>query len=145
VHHSARNMFDLVADVERYPEFVPLCAGLRINKRIEHDDRVELICDMTVAYKVLNETFTCQVMLNESARTIEVKYLDGPFRRLDNIWTFAPLDKNLCDVGFFIEYEFSSRAFQLVAGAVFDRAFHKFSAAFEARADRIYGVNRQRV
>lgn len=141
VHHSAKNMFDLVADVERYPEFVPLCAALKIKTQTPHDDHVELICDMKVAYKMLNETFTCQVKLNEGVRRIQARYLDGPFRQLDNIWSFKPVDGQVCDINFFIEYEFNSRAFQLVAGAVFDKAFHKFSEAFEARADKIYGVN----
>ena len=143
VHHSAENMFALVADVERYPEFVPLCSGLRIIRRSEQDDAEILICDMTAAYKAFSETFRCQVMLKDDHSMIHVKYLDGPFRTLDNIWSFAPTASDQCDVRFFIEYEFRSRALQLVAGAVFDRGFQKFAGAFETRADQVYGTNRQ--
>ncbi len=143
VYHSAQNMFDLVADVEHYPEFVPLCAGLRIKDRVQSGDSEKLICDMTAAYKVFSETFTCQVKLENATNTIFVNYLDGPFRKLENVWSFEPLGEKTCNVKFFIEYEFRSRALQLVAGAVFDRAFRKFAEAFEMRADRIYGVNRQ--
>lgn len=140
VRHSASDMFDLVADVECYPEFVPLCSGLTVLKREEHDDHILLICKMKVAYKIISEVFRCQVTLKKDSSEIHVKYLDGPFRRLDNIWRFEELEPDLCNVRFFIEYEFRSRPFQLVAGAVFDKAFHKFSEAFEARADQVYGV-----
>jgi len=143
VRHSARNMFDLVGDVERYPEFVPLCSHLRIRDRQEDDEHTVLICDMTAAYKAFSDTFACQVTLKGDNSAIMVKYLDGPFRSLDNVWRFEALDETSCNVGFFIEYEFRSRALQLVAGAVFDRAFEKFAEAFEARADRVYGTGRR--
>lgn len=143
VQHSAQAMFELVADVERYPLFVPLCQSLRVRKRMETgEDLTTLIADMTVAYKVIRETFTSRVTLNRTHQRILVEYLDGPFSRLENNWTFTPVTAEVCDVGFFIDYEFKSRALGLLMGAMFDTAFHKFAAAFERRADLIYASAR---
>ncbi|GKX33697.1 MAG: ubiquinone-binding protein [Rhizobiaceae bacterium MnEN-MB40S] len=138
VGHTPQNMFDLVADVERYPEFLPLCEALRIRKQKERDGKTLLIADMTVGYKAIRETFTSQVLLDPDNKVIDVKYLDGPFRYLDNRWTFHDA-KIGCDVGFYIEYEFKSRMLGLVMGSMFDRAFCTFAEAFERRADEIYG------
>jgi coenzyme Q-binding protein COQ10 len=139
VAHSAEDMFALVADVERYPEFVPLCAGMRVSNRRKVDGGETVLCAMTVAYKAFRETFTTRATLNPEKREILVQYVDGPFRDLKNRWSFEPLGPHECKVRFFIAYQFHSRTLQLVAGAVFDRAFRKFVDAFEARADRLYG------
>ncbi|MEO4040601.1 type II toxin-antitoxin system RatA family toxin [Hoeflea sp. CAU 1731] len=138
VGHTPKNMFDLVADVERYPEFLPLCEALRIRKQKERNGKTLLTADMTVGYKAISETFTSQVLLDPDSKVIDVKYLDGPFRYLDNRWTFHD-SKIGCDVGFYIEYEFKSRMLGLVMGSMFDRAFRTFAEAFERRADEIYG------
>ncbi len=136
-------MFDLVADVERYPQFVPLCRSLTVRRRIEGSDGlVTLIVDMTVAYKFLRETFTSRVRLDRGDLRILVDYLDGPFSHMENKWTFTPADDRSCDVGFFIAYEFRSRALGLVMGAMFDTAFRRFAEAFERRADVIYAPAR---
>ena len=119
VQHSASEMFELVADIERYPEFVP---------------------DMTVAYKLIYETFTSRVTLDRATLEILVEYLEGPFRKMNNRWRFHPAGQGACEVEFFISYEFRSRTLGLLMGAMFDAAFRRFSAAFERRADRIYGV-----
>lgn len=141
VRHGADDMFALVADVEAYPRFVPLCEALRVRGRQElPDGRTVLVADMTVAYKVFRETFTSRVTLVPAERTILVEYLDGPFRHLENRWTFRPVGEKSCEVGFFIAYEFKSRTLGALMGAVFDRAFHRFAGAFEARADQVYGV-----
>jgi len=132
-------MFALVADVERYPEFVPLCESLRVVGRRQEEARETITAAMTVAYKPLRETFTSRVMLEPAAQRIQVNYIDGPFRYLENIWTFRPLGETACEVGFSLSYEFKSRMLQAVMGAVFDRAFRKFADAFEARADAVYG------
>lgn len=143
VRHSAAAMFDLVADVERYPQFVPLCRSLTMRRRIDGSDGVvTLIVDMTVAYKFLHETFTSRVRLDRENLRILVDYLDGPFSHMENRWTFAPVDDQTCDVGFFIAYEFRSRALGLVMGAMFDTAFRRFAEAFERRADVIYAPAR---
>ena len=89
VRHKADQMFDLVADVERYPEFVPLCKALKVrSRRPEADGRETLIADMTVGYKIIRETFTSRVMLDKPRLKVRVEYIDGPFSQLENIWTF---------------------------------------------------------
>lgn len=140
VKHSAADMFDLVADVEKYPEFVPLCSALKVRSRAPKDDGVEvLVADMTVAYKMVRETFTSRVTLDKPNLTILVEYLNGPFSRLQNRWTFRPAGEPACDVEFFIDYEFKSRVLAMLMGAMFDTAFRKFATAFEQRADKVYG------
>ncbi|AAN30043.1 hypothetical protein P053_00853 [Brucella abortus 01-4165] len=134
-------MFALVADVEKYPQFLPMCEALSIRSRKERDGKTLLIADMTVGYKLIRETFTSQVLLKPDENIIDVKYIDGPFRYLDNRWTFRPTDGGAqCDVEFFIDYEFKSRTLGLLMGTMFDLAFKKFSEAFEKRADQIYGL-----
>jgi len=152
VAHSARQMFDLVADVERYPEFVPLCQTLHLRSRREKAGREILIADMTVGYKAIRETLTCQVVFNPSELSIAVSYVDGPFRYLNNDWRFedtmgegsspkangATADQASCNVIFDLDYEFKSRALALVQGGMFDQAFGRFVRAFEQRADTLY-------
>jgi len=139
VAHSAERMFDLVMDMERYPEFLPLCEALRVRSRRVAQGREILIADMTVGYKAIRETFTTQDIANRAELTIDISYLNGPFKRLDNRWRFVPAGDDACDVHFAIDYEFNSRMLALLMGAMFDRAFRKFTAAFEARADAVYG------
>jgi coenzyme Q-binding protein COQ10 len=134
-------MFKLVADVERYPEFVPLCRSLRVRKRSTGaDSREVIVADMTVAYKLIYETFTSRVTLDRGQLEILVEYLEGPFRKMNNRWRFHPAGEGACDVEFFISYEFRSRTLGLLMGAMFDAAFRRFAAAFERRADQIYGT-----
>ena len=133
-------MFDLVADVEHYPEFVPLCRELKVRRRNAGEGGTEtLVADMTVAYKLIRETFTSRVTLDPTRLAILVEYLDGPFSRLDNRWRFRALADGGCEVEFFISYEFRSRTLGMLMGAVFEAAFRKFAEAFERRADFIYG------
>jgi coenzyme Q-binding protein COQ10 len=140
VKHSAADMFDLVADVERYPQFVPLCERLVVRKReAAGEGREVLVADMTVAYKLIRETFTSRVTLERTKLEILVEYLNGPFRSLENRWSFLPEDQNLCLVEFDIRYEFRSRTLGMLMGTVFDAAFRKFAEAFERRADEMYG------
>jgi coenzyme Q-binding protein COQ10 len=141
VQHSASEMFDLVADVEHYPEFVPLCQSLAVRKRTpDAEGREVIIADMTVAYKIIRETFTSRVTLDRPKLTILVEYLEGPFRRMNNRWSFRPAGDSACDVEFFLAYEFRSRTLGLLMGSVFDAAFRRFAAAFERRADQVYGA-----
>jgi coenzyme Q-binding protein COQ10 len=141
VQHSATDMFDLVADVEHYPEFVPLCRSLHVRQRTKDGEgRDVVVANMTVAYKLISETFTSRVTLDRKKLDILVEYLEGPFRKMNNRWRFSPAGEQTCDVEFFIAYEFRSRTLGLLMGAMFETAFRRFSAAFEHRADRIYGV-----
>lgn len=138
VRHAPETMFDLVADIERYPEFVPMCEALRIRRRSESGEGVvTLLADMSIGYKMIRETFTTRVTLDRARRTILVEYVDGPFKHLENRWTFLPRDDGGADVKFFIDYEFRSRTFQLLAGAVFEKVFRKMAEAFETRADTL--------
>jgi coenzyme Q-binding protein COQ10 len=140
VQHRAEQMFDLVADVERYPEFVPLCQALKIRQRKKNPDGTEtVIADMTVSFKLVKETFTSEVTLDREHLKILVRYLKGPFSNLENRWTFEAKGEEACDVGFFIAYEFKSKMLATLMGAMFDAAFTRFSAAFEKRADMVYG------
>jgi coenzyme Q-binding protein COQ10 len=139
VRHAPADMFALVADVECYPEFVPMCTRLKVRRSGDGaDGRKVLIADMSIGYKFINETFTSRVTLDEPRNTILVEYVDGPFRKLENRWTFKQDGRGGCDVIFYIDYEFKSRTFGLLAGAVFDQVFRKMAEAFERRADDIY-------
>jgi len=141
VRHRAEQMFDLVADVERYPEFVPLCKALRVrSRRADGDGRETLVAGMTVGYKLIRETLTSRVALDKPGLKVRVEYIDGPFSHLENNWTFR--DEPEGDgsrVGFFIDYEFKSRTLGALMGSMFDVAFRKFARAFEERADKVYG------
>jgi coenzyme Q-binding protein COQ10 len=140
VNHSAPQMFDLVADVERYPEFVPLCRSLKVRQRTQGPDGTEIVvADMTVSFKLVRETFTSRVTLDRPNLNIVVEYLRGPFSSMENRWTFEPRSDNACEVGFYIAYEFKSRMLAMLMGSMFDAAFQRFAAAFEKRADVVYG------
>lgn len=138
VAFTPRQMYDLVADVEKYPQFLPLTEGARIRARETVDGHEVLIADMTAGYKAIRETFVTRATLFPEVPKVEVRYIDGPFRRLENRWQFIPAPGG-CDVDFFIDYEFKSALLGIVVGAVFDQAFRKFAEAFEERARRVYG------
>ena len=146
VRHSASQMFDLVADVERYPQFVPLCQSLKVRQRTTNPDGTEtIVADMGVSFQLVRENFTSRVTLDRTNLKIMVEYLKGPFSKLQNRWTFDPKGENACDVNFFIAYEFRSRMLAVLMGAMFDAAFQKFASAFEKRADAVYGMPRANV
>ena len=139
VAHTPQEMFALVADVEAYPQFLPLCEALTVRSRKERDGRTILLADMTIGYEAIRETFTTQVLLKPDEKAIDVKYIDGPFKYLSNIWRFDPADSG-CEVHFFIDYEFKSRILGALMGTMFDRAFRMFAEAFEKRANQIHGT-----
>jgi len=140
VNHSAERMFDLVADVEKYPAFVPLCERLAVRLRREQPEGVVvLVADMTAGYGPVHETFTSKVSLDRARLAIDVAYLDGPFRHLENRWRFSDRDGGKSEVHFWIDYDFKSRVLGALMGSMFDKAFRKFAEAFELRADKIYG------
>lgn len=139
-NHTAQQMFSLVADVEKYPQFLPLCEALHVQNRKERDGKTLLVADMSVGYKAIRETFTTQVLLKPEEKAIEVKYIDGPFKYLTNTWRFVDIDGGRSEVHFYIDYEFKSRILGALMGSMFDRAFRMFSEAFEKRADAVYGA-----
>jgi coenzyme Q-binding protein COQ10 len=128
-------MFDLVADVRRYPEFLPWCVGARIVSRTE----TEVVADLTIGFKMFRESFRSQVTLDRPGR-IQVRYLNGPFRYLNNQWRFLP-HPNGTEVRFFVDFEFRSRLLQAVIGTVFEQAVRLMVRAFERRAMALYGRN----
>jgi len=133
-------MFELVADVESYPRFVPLCRALRVRRRTESEGVVTLIANMEIGYKAIRETFTSRVTCERSVNKILVEYIDGPFKHLENHWFFHDCEEGkACLVEFRIAYEFKSKALGLIMGGMFDAAFRKFAEAFEDRADVVYG------
>ncbi len=136
--YTPAEIYALVADVERYPEFLPWCTKLRITERNATDSGEILIAEMSVAFAKMRERFMSRVTLNPEKRTIEVEYIDGPFRSLLNQWRFEPGDAGGTVVDFFIDFEFRSRALGLVMTAIFSRAVEKLVGAFEARARTLY-------
>jgi len=145
VHHSANQMFDLVADVERYPEFVPLCQRHTVASRKKCGGSEILMTDMTVAYRIFRETHRSRVTLDRANGRILIGSVDGPLRQLRTLWTFQPRDDDSCDVGFDLTYEFASQPLALLMGGVFDAAFGRFVQAFERRADIVYGRRERRL
>jgi len=141
VAHAADQMFDLVADVERYPEFVPLWEKLVVRARREENGKTVLIADTAIGYRSIRESFSTRVTLDRAGMIIDFGYLTGPFRRLYGRWHFEAQGPRACLVHFTLDYEFRSRILAMLMGALFDQAFRRFAAAFEARADQIYGVS----
>ena len=131
--YSAEQMFDLVADVARYAEFLPWVVATRVKS----DSETEMVADMLVGFNALREKFTSKV-LKQRAERIEVIYLDGPMRDLDNVWHFRPTEDG-CEIDFKVEFTFRNAMFEALAGQYFDRAFRKMMGAFEERAEKLYG------
>ena len=132
--YTAEQMFDLVADVGRYGEFLPWVVATRVRS----DDGHEMVADMLVGFKALREKFTSRVIKDRPNR-LEVIYIDGPMRDLDNVWRFVPRADGGCEIDFCVDFAFKNKMFEMLAGQYFDRAFRKMVAAFEARADALYG------
>jgi coenzyme Q-binding protein COQ10 len=139
VNHSAQEMFDLVADVERYPEFVPHCQKHIIICRKRTEDGEVLITDMTVGRGPLCETMRSRDTLDRRNCCILIEASGGPLRCLRTVWTFQAQDNESCEVGFDLCYEFSGVLIQLLAGRIFEAMFVRFVQAFERRANMIYG------
>ncbi len=139
VNHTPEQMFDLVADVESYPQFVPLCQALRVRRRLGGAEGAEIVvAEMEVGYKAIRERFTSRVTLERAERRINVEYVDGPFSHLENVWRFDDAGDGKCRVEFYIAYEFRNRMLATLMGSMFDAAFRKFASAFETRADQIF-------
>ena len=137
--YSAEQMFGLIADIASYPEFLPWCSAARIRTVRDDPDGSRVIdADLVISFKVYRERFGSRVTLSPDRREIRVAYLDGPFRYLDNRWTFRPLGPNSCEVDFSVDFEFRSRTLQTVVGAVFYRAMQQIVRAFERRAEHLY-------
>jgi len=132
--YSAGQMFDLVADVARYPEFLPWVMATRVRS----DSETEMVADMLIGFNALREKFTSRVE-KQRPEVIRVHYVDGPLRDLDNVWTFHATGPDRCDIEFDVQFTFRNALFERLAGQYFERAFRKMVAAFEARAAELYG------
>lgn len=138
VAFTPNQMFDLVADIEKYPQFVPLCQSLHISQRLrDSEDRLVLVAGMVCGYQAIRESFTSRVTLDRERTRIVVNYIDGPFRYLENQWSFHQIPMG-CEIAFDISYEFRSRTLALLVGGLFDEAFRRFASAFEKRASELY-------
>ena len=135
--YSAEQMFDLVADVASYPQFLPWVVAIRVRTNSE----TEMVADMMVGFKALRERFTSRVHKQRPER-IMVEYVDGPLSNLENSWRFEPLDGGRCRIHFCVEFTFRNRVFEALAGQYLDRAFRKMVGAFETRAQNLYGSNK---
>jgi coenzyme Q-binding protein COQ10 len=133
LRYTPEQLFDLVADVRRYPEFLPWCVGARVLSRTE----TGLVADLTIGFKMFRETFRSQVALERPGH-IHVRYLNGPFRYLNNHWRFHPHPQGT-EVDFFVDFQFRSRLLQAVIGTVFEQAVRLMVRAFERRAMQLYG------
>ena len=133
--YRPEQMFDLVADIERYPEFLPWCVAARIRER--RDDIV--LADLVIGFKMIRERFTSRVKLDRPALRIDVTYTDGPFRRLNNHWIIEPRAGGGCVIDFYVDFEFRSAVLQKLIGALFNEAVRRMVQAFETRARKLYG------
>lgn len=135
VPYKQDQIFNLIADVERYPEFLPWCVAARIRQRPAPN---VLVADLVIGYKVFRERFTSHVQLNRPNR-IDVKYYEGPFRYLNNHWNLEPRGENECVIDFYVDFEFKSRMLQKVIQTLFNEAVQRMVGAFEHRAQTLYG------
>ena len=140
VPYSADEMYGLIADVGRYPEFLPWCAAARVRatRPLPDGEGSVIEADLVVSFKVYRERFGSRVTLRPDARQIDVEYLDGPFKYLRNHWKFDPRGVS-CEVDFFVDFEFRSAILQKLIGLVFNEAMQRIVRAFEKRADDLYG------
>ncbi len=138
VPQSAAQMYALVADVERYPEFLPGCRDLRVISRRDEGGLEVITADMVIGYKIIRETFRSRVTLDAGQKCIKVHYLKGPFRHLDNNWRFLDLDDGGSEIEFFIEFELRQRGLGMLVGGLFEHTFMRLLDAFEQRALQVY-------
>ncbi|MGR3468196.1 MAG: type II toxin-antitoxin system RatA family toxin [Shimia sp.] len=136
--YSAEQMYDLVADVGSYPKFLPWCAAARIRSREERGETEVMLADLVVSFKVFRERFGSKVVLNETTRTIDTEYIDGPFRYMESTWKFREAEGG-CEVEFFVDFEFRNAVLQGLIGVVFNEAMQRIVRAFERRAATLYG------
>jgi len=148
VPHSPQQLYELVADVEKYPEFLPWCIAARIRQRAPVADGELITADMVLGFKMFREKVTSKVTLHPPADDaagsgkhgrIDVEYVEGPLKYLQNHWVFVPADGGGCEIDFFVDFEFRSRILQKIVGALFHEAVSRMVAAFERRATGLYG------
>lgn len=138
--YSAQQMYDLVSDVARYPEFLPWCAAARIRSRMPDGASEVMLADLVISFKVFRERFGSRVVLHPVPKTIDTEYLDGPFKYMKSTWAFEDLAEGGCRVAFFVDFEFKNAILQGIIGLVFNEAMQRIVRAFEERAEALYGA-----
>ncbi|MEL6643666.1 MAG: type II toxin-antitoxin system RatA family toxin [Pseudomonadota bacterium] len=136
--YTAQQMYDLVADVAKYPEFIPWCAAARIKSVTPKGETEVMAADLVISFKVFRERFGSRVVLHPKAHKIDTDYIDGPFRHMHSTWAFRDIE-NGCEVDFFVDFEFRNAILQSVIGVVFNDAMLRIVRAFERRAQALYG------
>ena len=140
VNFTAKQMYELVADIDNYREFLPWCNDSKIIEVTNIDNEKEtLIADLEIGYKDLVYTYRSNVLLNNQELTIKVDFIHGPFKNLDNSWIFKKIDDQSCEIEFFIDFELNVGVLNLLISKFFDKAFKKMVNSFENRANQIYG------
>jgi coenzyme Q-binding protein COQ10 len=137
VAHPPQKLYELVSDIESYPQFLPWVTGVRVRSRGNAGENQVIIADVLISYKMFRETFRSSVTLNPEHRTIDVEYVNGPFKHLDNHWRFEPTAGGT-EVDFAVDFEFRSRMMEKMITGMFDKAVHKIVTAFFDRADELY-------
>jgi len=137
--YSAQQMYDLVADVEKYPQFLPWTSAARITARRPVKGGEVLEADLVISFRVFRETFASRVTLWPEAKRIETEYLTGPFRKMKSFWAFRDQAEGSCEVEFFVDFEFRNAILQSIIGLVFNDAMQRVVRAFERRAAALYG------
>lgn len=136
--YSAQQMYDLVADVASYPDFLPWCAAARIRSREALGEAELMLADLVISFKVFRERFGSKVLLHPAEKSIDTEYLDGPFKFLKSTWDFKDVEGG-CEVAFYVDFEFKNAILQGIIGVVFNEAMHRIVKAFENRAADLYG------
>ncbi|MFY9210604.1 MAG: type II toxin-antitoxin system RatA family toxin [Aestuariivita sp.] len=136
--YTAQQMYDLVADVALYPEFLPWCAAARIRRIVPEGDTRRMEADLVISFKVFREKFGSRVILHDAQKRIDTEYLDGPFRYMKSTWAFRDVEGG-CEVDFFVDFEFRNAVLQGIIGVVFNEAMQRIVRAFERRANDLYG------
>ena len=131
-------IFELVGDVAKYPEFLPWCTGARVREKQKTATGETMVADLMIGFKMVREKFTSRVTLDRPSLRIDVDYLQGPFKHLKNHWTFSATTSGACQIDFHLEFEFSSVLLQKLIGVLFHEAVRRMVAAFEARAYQLY-------
>lgn len=137
--YTAQQMYDLVADVNAYPAFLPWCAAARVRTRAQHGESEVMEADLVISFKVFRERFGSRVVLWPDQNKIDTEYIDGPFRYMKSNWAFAPAEGG-CHVTFFVDFEFRNAILQGIIGVVFNEAMQRIVRAFERRAAELYGA-----
>lgn len=137
--YRAQQMYDLVADVASYPQFLPWCVAARIRSRSPQGRSDVMLADLVISFKVFRESFGSRVTLHPDEQKIDTEYLDGPFKYMQSYWTFHDSDDGGCEVEFFVDFEFKNKILSGIIGVVFNEAMQRIVRAFETRADALYG------